>query len=84
MEKFGGSTTDNLEEGHRLAMELFPDPMQYDPKFLQTTLVRKSLLGCGPGSSGAQRNCPFQNPAKTARFLGVDAGVSAASNRRVL
>lgn len=44
MDKYGGSTGDNLEDGHRLAMELFPDPLQYDPKFLQTTLVRRSSL----------------------------------------
>ncbi|CDJ64250.1 hypothetical protein, conserved [Eimeria necatrix] len=37
LENFGGTLADNLEAGHKLCCELFPDPEQYDPKFLQTT-----------------------------------------------
>ena len=39
MDAFGGTLTENLDAGRRLCCELFPDPEQYDPKFLQTTMV---------------------------------------------
>lgn len=38
MDEFGATLAENLESGHRLCCELFPDPEQYNPKFLQTTI----------------------------------------------
>ncbi|OEH79120.1 arginyl-tRNA synthetase [Cyclospora cayetanensis] len=37
MDVYGGTLNENLEAGHKLCCELFPDPEQYDPQFLQTT-----------------------------------------------
>lgn len=38
MDTFGGTLAENLDAGHRLCCELFPDAEQYDPKFLQATM----------------------------------------------
>eukprot|EP00922_Rhytidocystis_sp_ex-Travisia-forbesii_P017929 GHVS01026712.1.p1 GENE.GHVS01026712.1~~GHVS01026712.1.p1 ORF type:complete len:1160 (-),score=161.66 GHVS01026712.1:154-3252(-) len=35
---YGGNLRDNLQEGHELAMELFPEKEHYDPEFLEKIL----------------------------------------------
>ena len=44
MDQYGGTLHENLEAGHRLCCELFTDPEQYDPKFLDYTKVRRHLI----------------------------------------
>ncbi|CDJ56385.1 hypothetical protein, conserved [Eimeria maxima] len=49
METYGGTLQENLIDGHKLCCELFPDPEQYHPNFLETTRAENAQPPGGMG-----------------------------------
>ncbi|CEL99293.1 unnamed protein product [Vitrella brassicaformis CCMP3155] len=79
LQRWGGNLEDNLKEGHELALEIFPDNLQYDPAFLDKVMpVPNSPTGHNPRIRGKPTGRTSRRGSVPERGLAAPQGENGA------